>query len=580
MFLKKTKRPNGRITLSAVQGYRDPKTGRPKQRSVETFGYVDELEKEFKDPLAHFAEVVKAMDEERLAAEGPQTITIHPLQKVDKRAANRKCVGDAVPMAYYDALGIEGSIRSNMRGRKVAFDVNSLLRLLVSERLLSLGSEHAAWQRADRHLLKADLGEADVYWGLGELSRMKGAIVSKMNASIAAAGIRDLSNGYYDCTNYFFESDGDDLRRRGAGKEHRPVPIVQMGLMQDGNGVPVDFNLFLGNTHDDATLIDALPEAKRAAGMGRVVTVADKGMNCACNIIATVARGDGFVFSQSIRGAKSRRELREWVLSDGGYDVRGDGEFKMKSRQDVKLVKVPREDSRDGKAHEVEVPVLVVAFWSRKYAERARHEREKVLQKSEQLVKSPGKYTKATHLGAAKYVRNVEFDADTGEVIDNPKKPELDLKAIDEDAACDGYYCIVTSETSWEPGHVIDTYRELWRIEESFKVTKSHLRARLVFVWTREHIQAHFLTCYIALTIERVIEHALGHRYSAGEILDDLRAQECVHAEGEWWLLSHRTDLTDELFSLIGEEAPRKWMTMSSLKALFRKGKEVRWKPA
>lgn len=350
--------------------------------------------------------------------------------------------------------------------------------------------------------------------------------------------------------------------------------------MQDGNGVPVDFNLFPGNTHDDATLIDALPEAKRAAGMGRVVTVADKGMNCARNIIATVARGDGFVFSQSIRGAKSRRELREWVLSDGGYDVRGDGEFKMKSRQDVKLVKVPREDSRDGKAHEVEVPVLVVAFWSREYAERARHEREKVLQKSEQLVKSPGKYTKATHLGAAKYVRNVEFDADTGEVIDNPKKPELDLKAIDEDAACDGYYCIVTSETSWEPGHVIDTYRELWRIEESFKVTKSHLRARPVFVWTREHIQAHFLTCYIALAIERVIEHALGHRHSAGEILGDLRAQECVHAEGEWWLLSHRTDLTDELFSLIGEEAPRKWMTMSSLKALFRKGKEVRWKPA
>ena len=577
MYLKKTKRPNGRVTLSAVQGYRDPESGKSRQRSIETFGYVDELAEEFDDPVAHFTGVVAAMDAERLAAEGPQTMTIHPLQKVDKGSANRRCVGDAVPMAYYDALGVEGAVRSNMRSSRAKFDANSLLRLLVAERLLAPGSKHAAWRRADRHFYRADLSESDVYRGLGELARMSGAIVSKMNSSIAAAGIRDLSCGYYDCTNYYFESDGDELRRRGVSKEHRPDPIVQMGLMQDANGIPVDFHLFAGNVHDGDTLIDALPEAKRAAGMGRVVTVADKGMNCARNIIATVARGDGFVFSQSIRGTKSRRGLREWVISDAGYDARGDGGFKMKARQDTKTVKVPAADSRDGREHAVEVPVLVVAFWSRKYAERARREREKVLEKAAQLVRSPGRYTRATHLGAARYVKNMDFDAETGEVLECAKAPELDYAAIEADAACDGYYCIVTSEVDWEPSRVIDTYRELWRIEETFKVTKSHLRARPVFVWTPEHIKAHFLTCYIALVIERVIEHALGHEHSAGEILEDLRALECSRAEGEWWLVDHRTDLTDELFSLIGEEAPRKWMTTSSLRALFKKGKEVRW---
>ena len=132
MYLKKTKRPNGRVTLSAVQGYRDPESGKSKQRSIETFGYVDELAKEFDDPVAHFTEVVATMEAERLAAEGPQTITIHPLQKADRGTDGRKSVGDAVPMAYYGALGIESAVRSNMRGRGCKFDANALLRVFVN----------------------------------------------------------------------------------------------------------------------------------------------------------------------------------------------------------------------------------------------------------------------------------------------------------------------------------------------------------------------------------------------------------------------------------------------------------------
>ena len=577
MYLKKDKKKDGRIYLSITESYRDAQ-GKSRNRTVRTLGYLDELEEKWgSDALEQAEKLRDKLTSEHNIETSPVITELHLMQKVDKRTVNRKCASDAVPLAYYNALGIEATVRSYMRSSKAKFDVNSLIRLLVSERLLAPGSKHAAWENADRHFFKTDLLESDIYRGLSELPRMKEAIVSKMNSCIAQTGIRDLSCGYYDCTNYYFESEGDDFRKKGVSKEHRPNPIVQMGLMQDENGIPVDFHLFSGNTHDDATLIDALPEAKRAAGMGRVVTVADKGMNCSANIIATVARGDGFVFSQSIRGTKSQRELRDWVISDEGYDIQDDGNFKMKARQDVKTITVSKRDSHDGKEHKIEVPIQVVAFWSRKYAKRARHEREKVLEKSMQLVNSPGKYTKATHFGAAKYVKNIDFDAKTGEVRECAHAPKIDYAAIEADAACDGYYCIITSEVDWEPSRVIDTYRELWRIEESFKVTKSYLKARPVFVWTPEHIEAHFLTCYIALTIERIIEHALGHTYSAGEILEDLRALECSQAEGEWWLCDHRSDLTDKLFDLIGEEAPRKWMKTSSLKNLFNKNKKVRW---
>lgn len=576
MYLKKTPTKSGRISLSAVQGYRD--NGRVRQKTIKTFGFVDELKNEFDDPVAHFLQVVAEMDAERLAESAPIKIEIHPAQKIDKRSTNRMSVGDAVPLAYYDALGIETAIRSNMRGRKVEFDVNALLRLLVAERLLAPGSKHAAWERADRHFYKCDLSESDVYRGLDELSRMTPAIVSKINASISDAVMRDLTCGYYDCTNYYFEiDDEDDLRKRGVSKENRKSPIIQMGLLQDGHGIPVDFHLFSGNTHDSDTLLDALPEAKRAAGMQRVIVVADKGMNCSANIIATVAKGDGFVFSQSIRGTKSNTQLRNWVISDGGYKKDENGEFKIKSKQDSKTVTISKEISADGKQHKEQIDVKVVAFWSRKHAERARHERENLLLKAEQLVKSPGKYTKATHFGAAKYVKNVDFDKESGEVAACAKAPQIDWEAVKADEACDGYYCIITSETDWTDEQIIDAYRGLWKIEESFKVTKSLLKTRPVFVWNHDHIRAHFLTCYVTLVIERLIEHALGHKYSAQAILEDIRALECSQADGEWWLFDHRTDLTDELFALIGEDAPRKWMRRSDIKALFTKNKEIRW---
>lgn len=578
MYLKRDKRKNGRIYLSITESYRNAE-GRQRNRVVRSLGFLDDLEREWgPDALARCEQIRDEMTAEHAAAVAPVRIELHMAQKVDKRSANRMCAGDAVPLAYYDALGIETAIRSHMRGRKVEFDVNALLRLLAAERLLAPGSKHAAWERADRHFCRCDFSESDVYRGLDELARLTPAIISKMNASIADAGIRDLACGYYDCTNYYFEiDDEDELRRRGVSKENRRLPIVQMGLLQDGHGIPVDFHLFSGNAHDSDTLLDALPEAKRAAGMQRVVVVADKGMNCSANIIATVAKGDGFVFSQSIRGTKSSAKLRDWAISDEGYREDGNGEFKIKSKQDSKTVTISKEISADGKQHKEQIDVKVVAFWSRKHAERARHEREKLLQKAEQLVKSPGRYTKATHFGAAKYVKNIDFDEESGEVVTCAKAPQIDWEAVGADAACDGYYCIITSETDWSDERILDAYRGLWKIEESFKVTKSWLKARPVFVWNHDRIRAHFLTCYVALVLERLIEHALGHRYSAQAILEDMRALECSELESNIWLFDHRSDLTDELFALIGEEPPRKYMRRTDIKALFKKGKEIRW---
>ena len=583
MYLKRTPTKGGRVSLSAVQGYRD-ESGRNRQRTIRTFGYVDELAREFDDPVAHFRGVVAEMDAERLREEAPATITVHPRERVDKRKSRalRRHAGDALACWWLDALGVETAIRNSMRGRKVGFDLNAALRLLVCERLLDPGSKLAAVSNADRHFFRSELSEADAYRALTELERVSDRVVGACNRAIARNTGRDESLVYYDVTNYFFECDPDDgeegLRRKGVSKEHRPNPIVQMGLLQDADGVPISFDLFPGNTNDCQTMLPVL-EGRRERGMGRVVVVADRGMNSSANMAGVVAQGDGFVFSQSMRGTRSDARLRDWALSGRGYVSSPDGEFRTKGSQRHRRVHLGDVDTLDGEARDVDVEVKVVAMWSRKYAERARHEREAVLERSRQLVGRPGAYTRATHHGAAQYVRGVSFDARTGEVVEVPGvRPEIDREAGDRAAALDGHYLVVTSETDWEDSRILDAYRELWRIEESFRVTKTGgLSSRPVYVWTREHIRAHFLTCYLALLIVRLSQRALPSHPSAQALLDDMRALDCSYADDGWWLFDHRTDLTDEIFALVGEEAPRRWMRTRDIKALFAKGKTIGW---
>jgi len=554
VHLKQTRQKSGKTSLSIVESWWDPAKKQSRQRTVENLGYLEDLSREHDDPVAWGKARAAEMTEAKAASEQAVAIEIHPAQKIDKRAENRKNMGCAIPLSQYAALGIERALRNHMRGSGAEYDLNAVLRLLVCERIVEPGSKLAAWGNRGRYFFRAEFSDDDVYRALDELAAAKGAVVSAMNRSIAAAGARDLSCVYYDVTNYYFEVDGEDgLRVKGVSKEHRPSPIVQMGLLQDANGVPIAYRKFPGNTADCATMIPVLADMKRDHGLERVVAVADKGLNCSANIAAAAASGDGFVFSQSVRGTKSDKALKAWVLDEAGYahGAEDGAKFKSKSKQGFKTVHLKAEDTASGRPEDVEVEVKYVAFWSEKYARRARHDREGAIEKARALVANPGAYTKATSHGAARYVKNLRFDKETGEVADGSAL-ELDLDAIAEAERYDGYYLIVTSETGWADGKVIDTYRELWRIEESFKVTKSELETRPVYVWTPEHIEAHFLVCYVALVILRLLQLATG--LPCSRIRGEIAAMSGTNVDANWWVFDHRTDESDLLAETVGLE--------------------------
>lgn len=576
MYLHKSKRKDGRVYLAFAEGYR--KDGKSKMRTVESLGYLDELEKQFDDPIAHFKAVCDEANAAARAERQNVQVTIHPLQKIDKREAARKNAGSAVLLAVYNALGIEIAIRNKTRGSKASYDSNAAMRLLTVERIINPGSKKSAWENKEHYFFRTAFSLEDTYRALDVLCGCKDKIVSAINRAIDKMGIRDTACVFYDVTNYYFEIDDPDedegLRQKGMSKEHRKSPIVQMGLLQDSKGVPIGYRLFPGNTPDPLTMLDVLSEMKRDYGQDRVVVVGDKGNNCSANIAALAAKGDGFVYSQSIRGAKSDAELKNWVLSDDGYEcaTNADGHvtYKVKSKQGYKAVSVA---GPNGSKRKVDVDVKYVAFWSEKYERRARKERQAAIDKAKRLVADPGAYAAATHFGAAKYVRGLAVDGRTGELLEAASALELDEDRLAADEACDGYYLIVTSETGMADDAVIEAYRGLWRIEESFKVTKSDLETRPVYVSRREHIEAHFLTCYAALCILRIIQVLTGGKYSAGTIAEELGAMCGTNLDGNWWVFDHRSDATDDLCRMAGIDLTRQNMQLKDIKAAFSQAK-------
>lgn len=572
MYLRKSKKPNGRTYLTIVQGYRDA-GGKNRARTVKSLGYVDALEAEFDDPVAHFEEECRRMTAEAARAEAPIAVEFTASKKIDKRAEGRVELGAAVPSAYlHRDLGIWSFFERKRTARGFSYDPCRILELLVWDRIAHPSSKRAAWEARGRFPRKCGFTADDVYRCLTYLDENADALVSSMNASLEESrGPRDASCLYYDVTNYYFECDEEDgFRMRGVSKEHRPSPIVQMGLFLDSDGLPLGYELFPGNRNDMTTLLPAMSKAGvRDLPWGeRVVVVADKGLNTSANIAACVLDGNGYIFSQSVR--KATKELKSWVLDDAGYEESASGSFKIKSRISEKAVYVAGED---GKRRRVTVPVKEVAFWSRDYFERSRRERAKVVEKSRAAV-ARGDLSSAAAKTPVRYAKDVPVVRETGEAASH--NWVVDEERIAADEAMDGYYCIVTSEQEMDDRDVIDAYRGLWRIEESFRVMKGDFDARPVYCSTESHIRAHFLVCYIALLAMRLMQLDTGRKYSAAQISEALAGVTGHLMDRNLYLFDYRTDLTDELAGAVGIDLSRQVLTRGQIRSIMADVKKPR----
>lgn len=563
MYLKKTPNAQGRIRLSIVDNYYDKQKKCSRQKTIESIGFLDELEKIYENPISHFQKRVELLNQQKKEKQAPLNFTFYDSDRLCIGDNLRKNFGYAAFSKIYHELRLDTFFNNRQRHTKESYDANTIMKMLVYSRLLAPASKKASYGNRNQFFEKTDYSLDDVYRCLTFLNKHKEKLQVWMNDKIKEQYGRDTSLIYYDVTNYYFETDEQtDLLRKGVSKEHRPNPIVQMGLFMDNNAIPITYELFAGNTNDCLTYRPNFGRIKKQFDLGRVISVADKGMTTGDNIWYTIntPAKDGYVFSMSIRGAD--KSIREYVLDEEGYEWLGE-EYKRKSRLCPRTILVT---SNNGKKIKKQVDEKQVVFWSKKYATRAKAEREAVLAKARDLAKHPGNYTRATSYGAAKYVKKVEYDKETGEILTAASILDINEDLIREEEALDGYYMLLTSEMDTSDDKIIDMYRGLWRIEESFKITKSELEARPVYVWTNEHIEAHFLTCFVALTLSRILEMKLEHKYSAGRILESLSKASCSLIQQNYYMFDYFDEVLKDIGDLMNIDFAKRTRTLGDIK--------------
>ncbi|MEX1029009.1 MAG: IS1634 family transposase, partial [Paenibacillaceae bacterium] len=441
---------------------------------------------------------------------------------------------------------------------------NDIMKLLVFSRLLHPASKKKTFEGRNLYFEKNNYSLDHVYRCLSFFNKHSSSLQVWLNDRIKHLYGRSTDLVYYDVTNYYFETDTvDDLRKKGVSKEHRPNPIVQMGLFMDNMGIPITFELFPGNTNDCLTFRPGLSRIQKEYDLGKIIVVADKGMTTGDNIYYTLSGKNGYVFSMSVRG--SDKNFKKYVMDENDYEWHGK-EYKRKSRLYPRTILVT---SRNGKKIKKVVNEKQVIFYSEKYAKKAKADREKTIAKAIDIMNSPGKYSRATSYGAAGYIKNITFDKETGEILLPQKLLELDMEKLEAEEALDGYYAIITSEYKESDDHIIDIYRGLWRIEESFRVTKSDLEARPVYVSRVEHIQAHFLTCFIALTMARIIELKLDHKYSIGRILESLAESTCTHMKQNYYLFDYFDEVLEDIGSTFQIDFSKRVRSLGEIKKIL-----------
>lgn len=413
------------------------------------------------------------------------------------------------------SLGLTEFIKAYKGRSKIEYDVLNFFRLLVFGRILNPGSKMATLDQNDDYFspLLKEYNPYNVYDTLDFIYKYKKQIIRRMNTALVKKWRRNPEIIFYDVTNFFFETEDPDedildeeenviekgFRKMGVSKENRKQPIVQMGLFMDDQGIPISIESFPGNTLDSNTFKPALSTSIDNLDFTRFIMIADRGMCNYQNILYLLNQNHGYIMAKSLR--KTNREEQEWAISEDGF-IHVSEDFKYKSRIKKRTIK-------DENGQKRTITEKVIVYWTKKFYERDLHENADYIEVVEKILKNP-KGFRVTDMQARqmrKFFKGDILNSETGEILEASKlKALFDRSKLEEFKAHFGFYQIVTSEVNMPPLEAVEKYHGLTRIEDQFRVMKSDLETRPLYVRTREHIEAHLITCLVALTIVRLIQ--------------------------------------------------------------------------
>lgn len=512
-FLKKTNNKKGTY-LQIYESFYDPQRGHTAHKSFKPIGYVHELQAAgMDDPIAFYKEEVSKLNQQRkdskkqakqISEQSPEKLLGYfPMKNINDKLSVKK---------YVDLMQTATDFR---------FNVFDMLSALVYARLVQPCSKLRTFEDVLPKLFESyDFSLNQLYDGLEYIGREYEKIIEIYNHQIQKAYPFDTSHTYFDCTNFYFEIDKeDDLRKKGPSKENKKEPIVGLGLLLDANQIPVSMKLFPGNESEKPVIRDIIDELKKRNRIsGRTIRVADKGLNCADNIYHALKNGDGYIFSKSVKQLPEKEKT--WVLLKNDYrpvkNARGEVLYYIKECVDDFEYKIT--DTATGRCRIVKLREKRVVTYNPKLAKKQKYEINKEVEKAKILKASQAK--RSEYGDCAKYVRFTTADK-KGNDTEGTIKVSMNEKLIRKSLELAGYNMLVTSEVKMSDKDIYEAYHNLWRIEESFKIMKSQLDARPVYVQKEDSIAGHFLICYLSVLLTRLLQFKiLNNRYCSEDLFE------------------------------------------------------------
>jgi hypothetical protein len=516
-FLKKTPQKN-RTFLAIYESFYSHEKKGTAHKCIRSLGSIEgNIAKGMDDPVLFYQKEVDEMNRKR-------------------RDVGTRKISDTSPLIHLgyfplksimESLKIEKYVNYFKLTTAFEFDLYELLSSLIYARCVSPCSKRKTFHEVLPSIYESHGYSYDqLLCGLSFLGESYMKFVEIFSACTAKTYGLNTQKTYFDCTNFYFEIDReDDFRKKGPSKENRKDPIVGLGLLLDSDQVPIGMEMYPGNESEKPVLRDVVDDLKKRNNIaGRTIHVADKGLNCARNIAFSKENGDGYLFSKSVKGLPDKE--KQWVLLSEGLRAVRDRKGKVLYYHKSCVEKFPYTFEHEGRQVTVRLTEKRLVTYNPSLATKKRYEINKMADKARSLTLSGAK--RAEYGESSKYV---SFTDRKGEKA----KVSVNQKAIDSDLALAGYNLIVTSETEMKNGDIYATYHNLWRIEESFRIMKSDLDARPVFVQKESAIKGHFLICYLTVLLERIFQFkVLGSQNGTGEIFDFFKRFRVTKAENKY----------------------------------------------
>lgn len=551
-FLKKTKLKNRTYLAIYESFYSHDKKGTA-HRCYKSLGSVEtHLKNGIKDPIAHFQKEVDALNKARNEA---------GIRKISDKSPILH-LGYFPLKSILDKLKIKKYVDYFKLTNDFEYDLYELLSSLVYARAVNPCSKHRTFHEVLPELYESiNYSYDQLMDGLSFLGNDYEKFIEIFTVQVNKVFGLDTSKTYFDCTNFFFEIDReDDFRVKGASKENKKAPIVGLGLLLDGNQIPIGMKMYPGNESEKPVLRDIIDNLKKQNNItGRTIHVADKGINCIKNIAFSKTNGDGYLFSKSVKRLSEKEKV--WVLLDQDFkevkDKRGNVLYRYKSCID----KFPYTVEHEGKEVTVHLTEKRLLTYNPTLAAKKRYEINRMVEKAKSLTLYQAK--KSEYGEAGKYVKFTDGKGKKATVI-------INQDAIDKDLKFAGYNLLVTSEIGMSDQDIYNTYHHLWRIEESFKIMKSDLDARPVFVQKEESIKGHFLICYLAVLLERIFQvKILQNIYSTSVIFDFMKKFKAIKTESKYINITKYSDFINDLSKLFGLPLTNYFLTETQIKSIL-----------